>query len=192
MLIGLMGKSGTGKTTISMLFKELNSNIQIINIDKIGHQSHDDKLVRKKLLEYFGKRIFNEDSTVNRKILSNIVFNDSEMMKKLYDATYEFMIKRIDSLIPNSEITILDYALLPNTKYFDLCDLKILVVTPFDERCKRVILRDNISISKYIKRDANSIDYSKFTFDYVIENDGDINILKRKVCEIYDKSIVSW
>lgn len=191
MLIGLMGKSGSGKTTIGYLFKELDTKIQVIEIDKIGHESHNDPGVQKKLIEYFPKKVFNEDLSVNRKALSNIVFNDSEMMKKLYDATKDFMERRIDELIKESDITILDYALLPKTKFFDLCDVRILVTTPYLMRSKRVIQRDNISSKKYDEIDSNSIDYDVNQFDYVVENNFDINTLRKAIGDIYEKSIVS-
>ena len=40
MLIGMTGKSGSGKSTITKIFKELDKSIQIIDVDKIAHQSY--------------------------------------------------------------------------------------------------------------------------------------------------------
>lgn len=191
MLIGLIGKSGSGKTTISLLFKELNKDIQILEVDKLGHASHDDPIVRKKLFKYFGNKIFNKDGTVNRAILSSIVFNDADMMSKLYDATSEFIEDKIEELIKPNTITILDYALLPNSRFFNLCDFKILVTAPYITRCQRVTKRDNISIAKYNERNSNSMNYSNFTFDYTISNNGNICNLRKVVGEIYEKSIIS-
>ena len=148
-LIGLMGMSGSGKTTISNLLKERDNKLQVIDIDKIGHNSHKDEYVKNKLLKAFGKGILDDNGDIDRKKLSTIVFNNKQMMQKLYDATYEYMVREIDKLISQSEITILDYALLPITKYFDMCDVKILVEATYDERSNRVILRDNISNKKY-------------------------------------------
>ena len=51
--------------------------------------------------------------------------------------------------------------------------------------------RDGITRQKYSERDANSVDYSQYEFDYIIQNDSDINNLKKVVGEIYEKSIVS-
>lgn len=191
MLIGLMGKSGSGKTLVSKIFKELDQNIQIIDVDKIGHDSHKDEKVREKLRMYFGESIFNSDSTINRKMLASIVFNDYVKMQLLYDATYSYMVEKIDSLIQEDKVTILDYALLPLTKYYKLCDMNILVEASKDARTNRVVNRDNISQEKYNQRDANSLDYSKYTFDYIVENNSDIEMLRKVVGEIYEKSIVS-
>ena len=190
MLIGLMGKSGSGKSLISKLLKELDTRVQVIDIDKIGHQSHNDSGVRSKLKEYFGDSIFDTYGGVNRKALGKIVFSDKSKMQLLYDATYTYMVERIDSMISNSQITVLDYALLPLTKYFERCDIKILVEASFDARCQRVVARDNISKEKYESRDANSVDYTDYTFDYTIQNNSDLQYLRKVVGEIYEKSIV--
>lgn len=190
MLIGLMGKSGSGKSLISKLLKELDTRVQIIDIDKIGHESHGDLGVRTKLKKYFGAEIFDADGSVNRKALGKIVFSDKSKMQLLYDATYTYMVERIDGMISHSQIMVLDYALLPLTKYFELCDVKILVEASFDERCQRVIARDNISKEKYESRDANSVDYTAYDFDYTIQNNSDLQYLRKVVGEIYEKSIV--
>lgn len=191
MLIGLMGKSGSGKSLISKLLKELDDTIQVIDIDKIGHESHNDQIVRKNLREYFGDEIFDADGSVNRKALGKIVFSDKSKMQLLYDATYSYMVERIDSMVCNRRITVLDYALLPLTKYFELCDVKILVETNKDIRCERVVARDNISKEKYEVRDSNSVDYTSYDVDYTIQNNSDVQHLRKIVGEIYEKSIVS-
>ena len=191
MLIGLMGKSGSGKSLVSMLLKELNVNIQIVDVDKLGHKSHYDPVVRKKLMLYFGEEIFDKDLTVNRAKLASIVFNDLSKMQLLYDATYEYMVGQIDEIVEKSNIVVLDYALLPITKYYELCDIKILVEAPFNTRSNRAMQRDGITKQKYSERDANSIDYSKYEFDYTIQNNSYIDNLRKVVSEIYEKSIVS-
>ena len=191
MLIGLMGKSGSGKSLISMLLKEMDTNIQIVDVDKIGHKSHLDPNVKDKLMQYFGTEVFNADGTVNRSKLGNIVFDDSQKMQLLYDATYDYMVGEIDKIIKAAQITVLDYALLPLTKYYELCDIKILVEASGDVRKVRAVKRDGISLEKYEERDKNSLDYSPYTFDYIIQNDSDTSNLRKLVGEIYEKGIVS-
>ena len=191
MIIGIVGKSGSGKSTISRLFKEIDSRFYIVDIDKIGHESHNDNAVKEKLFKYFGNEIFNEDGTVNRKALSSIVFNDKDKMQLLYDATLDYMQKRIDEILLAHTYVILDYALLTKLKYFDICDIKILVKAPFDTRMSRVTKRDNISQSKFEEINLNSLDYLDNNFDYVIQNDNNPNSLRKVIGDIYEESVVS-
>ena len=191
MLIGITGKSGSGKSTITKIFKELNTSIQIVDIDKISHNSYSDSNVRKNLIQYFGKEILNDDLSINRKTLSNIVFNDSTKMQKLYTSTREYMENSIDNTINNNNIVILDYALLPKLKHFNLCDIKILVTAPFSNRSKRVTARDNISLEKYNEINSNSLNYIESEFDFIIQNNLDIETLRKVISEIYENYIVS-
>lgn len=70
--------------------------------------------------------------------------------------------------------------MLPKTKYFDNCDLRILVDTPYEIRKERVLKRDNITEEQFKLRDNSSIEYDKNKFEYVFENN-DIKKTKKKV-----------
>ena len=71
---------------------------------------------------------------------------------------------------------------MPNTKYFKICDIKILLDIPYEERKQRALKRDNISDYEFDLREKASIDYSNEIFDYVVKTN-DSNIL-RKVEEL--------
>ena len=89
------------------------------------------------------------------------------------------MEQEIDKIIENNKdkIIILDYLLLPRTKYFTNCDLRILVDIPYQIRKERVMKRDNISEERFNLRESSSIDYDKTSFDIVLTNED----IKRKV-----------
>ena len=101
MLIGICGKSGSGKSTISNIIKDYFDNTVIIDIDKIGHESYNNSQVIKNMIDKFGIGII-RDNKVDRNRLSEIVFNSKEEMKKLEEVTWSYMEKRIDEIINNN------------------------------------------------------------------------------------------
>lgn len=190
MVICLVGLSASGKSYISNLLCEYNSKIVKLDIDKIGHQATDDEEIKKELVECFGTSIIN-DGKIVRPNLSAIVFNSEEAMSKLTDITWGYMERVIDEFIaknPN-KIIILDWLLLPKTKYFKESDLRILVTAPLDVRMNRAIQRDGITEEKFLSREANAPQLNVEDFEYIINN-VDLDKTKKEVGKIYDKSIV--
>ena len=178
MIICICGKSGSGKSTIAKLIKKNKPNSIHIDIDKIGHMSHSDEIVKQKLIDTFGETILTDDN-IDRKKLGKIVFSRKNEMKKLEIITWGYIEQEIDKIIKNNKdkIIILDYLLLPRTKYFNNCDLRILVDIPYEIRKERVMKRDNISEERFNLRESSSIDYDKSSFDIVLKDED----IKRKV-----------
>lgn len=190
MIICLCGRSNSGKGTIAKTFTCLDNNIIHLDIDRIAHHVNDKEEVKEELVDTFGTQVLNKGK-INRKKLGNIVFNDKDEMKKLETITWKYMEKEIDSYISDNKekIIILDYIMLPRTKYFKTSDLRILVKAPYEERLKRAIIRDNITKELFDQRDGAAINYVDEDFDYVIDNGkGDV---KRKVAKIYEQSVIS-
>lgn len=170
-IIGITGKSGSGKTFLSsLLAKELNC--KYIDIDKIGHEAIYRPEVFNALIETFGNNILDSNGNVDRKKIGNIVFSDKTQMDKLTDITWDYMQKQLDLILSQGdEFIILDWMLLPKSQYWDKCNFKILVKSDDNMRRKRILKRDNISEEYFDKREASSFDYSNVIFDYIFEND---------------------
>lgn len=172
MIIGICGKSGCGKSTLANHFIcHYGNNCIHVDIDKIGHDVYKYKEVFDEIISCFGKDVV-VDGVINRKNLGDIVFNCKEKMDVLTDITWNFMEKEIDNIIVENKdkIIILDWALLPKTKFFDICDKKIFLDIPYEVRKERAMLRDNISGDRFDLREKNSLDYDEKLFDYVIKN----------------------
>ena len=182
MIIGICGKSGSGKSRLSRNIMNLSKNEVVhLDIDKVGHNAltYEEAIID--LVNTFGTEILDGDK-INRKILSNIVFDNEKEMSKLTEITWKYMQKEINEFINNNKdkIIILDWLLLPKTDYFDMCDIKILLDIPYEIRKARAIKRDNISSETFDLREKASINFEKEKFDYVIEN-GEIETVKRLV-----------
>ena len=170
-LIGITGKTGTGKSTIATILAQ-KLDAQYVDIDKIGHQATSDPHIANKLCDIFGNELLDSNGMINRKRLGNIVFSDTDKMQILTDITWEYMEQKLDDiLLQKQQCFIFDWALLPKVKFWDMCDFKILVTSDDTMRKKRILERDHISEDYLEKRESATLDYSKLAFDFIFDND---------------------
>ncbi len=183
MIIGICGKSGCGKSTLANEIMKIYDNKAIhLDIDKVGHKVLTIAEVKEELINSFGDSVIN-DNNVDRKKLGEIVFNTREEMQKLSDITWKYMQIEIDEFLKVNcdKVIILDWLLLPISKYFDMCDFKILLDIPYEIRKQRAMQRDNISENAFDLREKASIDFNYEKFDYVFQNNDKQEIFKRLV-----------
>lgn len=182
MIIGICGKSCSGKSTLSSeLNSYYNGNCINVEIDKIGHYVLTFEDVKIDLVKEFGSSII-VNGDIDRKVLGKIVFSSKSKMDILSYITWPYMEREIDKVIEanKNKIIILDYLLLPITKFFDICEFKILFDIPYDIRKERAILRDKITEEQFKLRDSSSIEFNYSDFDYVIK-DNEKDTIKRMV-----------
>lgn len=182
MIIGICGKSGSGKSTLARnISKECDS--IYVDIDSIGHKVLTFSEVKMELVNSFGDVVSN--NIVDRKKLGELVFSSRKKMKVLSDITWKYMQIEIDKIISEntSKVIILDWLLLPKTKYFDMCDVRIHLDIPYEIRKERAIKRDNISSEDFDLRESASIDYILEDFDYVIQ-DNSQDVVRKLVSKL--------
>lgn len=170
-IIGVTGKSGSGKTTFAkLLAKKLNC--EYVDIDKINHMLLEKLEIIRILCEKFGNEILDESGKIDRKKMGNIVFSNEEDMKELVKITEADAYKELDTILVNSNnnAIVLEWINLPTIKYWQNCDTKILVKADNIKRRNKVLERDNISEEYFEKRDSAAIEYEENEFDYIFEN----------------------
>lgn len=76
-VIGLTGGIGSGKTTVTQILKD--SGLPIIDTDILARQVVEPKSIAlKQIRQKLGKDNINTDGTLNRALLRQRIFNDSE------------------------------------------------------------------------------------------------------------------
>ena len=177
MVIGITGKSGSGKSFLAEQLKEKIGGIHV-DIDKISHDVLSNTTSQEFVKAEFGETVF-ENGKINRKKLGQIVFNNKAKLEKLNRFCQAQMEQEIDDIISSNNCPIiLDYALLPWLRQFDSIDIKILVSTTFEERFKRVNSRENISKEYFEKRDNSIESYDSFSFDLTLDSSCNIDTEK--------------
>ena len=168
MIIGLYGKSGSGKTTACVFFEK--KGFFIVNADKIGHEV----LTKELITEAFGEEY------VDRKKLGKLVFSDKAELNKLNSITKPLIEDRIISLIKEHENTVVDGAILQNTKIVDYCDITVLIRSK--NILERIMKRDNLTEIDALNRINSQIISEKA--DIIIDNDESIDELYIKLNEV--------
>lgn len=171
MIIGITGKSGSGKSKIAGdLASQLNA--KLLSIDLISHQATETENFKTFVKENISKSVFDKNGNIMRKALGEIVFQNPKKLDMINECAEKIMNGIIDNIInhSHSSLIILEYALLPKMKYFDMCDIKILVNADETVRRNRIIKRDNISEEYFSLREKNSLSYDNSNFDIIIEN----------------------
>ena len=186
MIITISGKSCSGKSLIAEYLCGLIKNSKHLAIDKIGHQVIEEEGAKARICEAFG--ILPEN--YSRKAIAQVVFNDKSKMDVLTEITWGRMQEIIDEFIEQNKgkTIVLDWALMPKSKYFEQADANILVDVPLEQRLERAMTRDGISREKFLERESASLDYSNTKFDFVISN-LDFEEAKREVYNVFKNQI---
>lgn len=191
-VIGLTGQSGSGKSVAANILKE--NNAEVIDCDKLAHKNMEPNgLAYREIIEFFGKKILNEDNTINRKALGSVVFNDKSMLNKLNEITHKYIYEYIVNKIKHTDgLIVIDAPLLFEAGLDKVCNVVWSVVCPDNIRLERVIKRDNITKEQAAERFKNqkSIEFFKENSDVVFENSSDLEFLKERVMYEINKILV--
>ena len=193
MIIGITGKSGTGKSHLAEILKQELS-AEIINFDKVSHLTIETDSFKNLVKKWNVPSVFDNKGNIIRKKLGDIVFEDKEKLNQINNLSEKLMTEIIDEMIQKStaKYIILEYALLPLMKFFNECDIKILITATESIRFERIINRDQISEEYFKKRDANSINYIPALFDIVVENNTNDTIMIHNILNLIKSKENLW
>ena len=193
-VIGLTGNIGCGKSVVARMFEELGA--RVIDADRIARLVVDPgEPAWKEIVKTFGKEILNQDGTINRGRLGEIVFNDKEKRETLNGITHPRIIERIKELIEESgrenvEVVIVEAALIVEKGGMKPLINDLIVVTA-DEKAqiRRLMGRDRFSREAALSRIRSQIPLSEKVglATYVIDNSGTLEETRRQVEEVWKR-----
>jgi dephospho-CoA kinase len=186
--IGLTGGIGSGKSTVAGFFREKGA--YIIDFDALAHKVEEpNSPAWIEIVEHYGTEILNEDKTINREKLGNIVFQNREKLEKLnsivHPAVFKEWIRQMEDIKKEKEdaIIISDIPLLIEVGLQNHVDLTVLVYISQEEQIKRIMERNGFTRkeAEYRLNSQMKIDEKVPFADIVINNEGPPEETKKTV-----------
>ena len=175
-VIGLTGGVGCGKSTVLSFLKE-DYGALILQADRIaeevmmpGGASYD------RLVELLGKDILRGDGTIDRLRMSEKVFADPSLLKKVNEIVHPDTLAEVKRRIAGAKEELIVYeAALPEEAHFDeLTDAVLYVYASEQERLERLFFGRGYSFAKtesIMRRQLSEAEFRKIS-DAEINNNG--------------------
>jgi dephospho-CoA kinase len=186
-LIGLTGGIASGKSTVAKILKRLGA--AVVDADALarevvepGHGAWKD------IVEAFGVEVLQPDRTLDRQKLRATIFNNPAARKKLEAIIHPRVRALAEERIHQHaaagyEIVVYEVPLLFEGNLQEWLRPVVLVACDLNIQIRRLQERDGLSVEAAQKHiDAQmSLAKKRLLADYVIENDGTLADLERKV-----------
>jgi dephospho-CoA kinase len=187
-IVGLTGGVASGKTTVSTLFEQLG--IKVIDADEIARS-----LVSKgmpclqEIQQVFGKEYLSADGELDRPLLRQLIFNDSNAKKKLESILHPKIRQQMhdQSKSVDSPYVIWSVPLLFESNMQTLVDRILVINSSRKNQIERLCARDNIDIVLATKMvDAQLSNEQRIQWaDDIIDNQESKNSLALKVQNLH-------
>ena len=126
-VIGLTGGVGSGKSAIGRLMVE-KFGITLVVSDEVGHICMEPgEEAYRKIVEYFGREVLDEEQKIDRKKLSEVVFGNEEKLEVLNGIVHPAVRRYIEQKIMEAKekqepYFVLESAILLQAGFGDICD----------------------------------------------------------------------
>lgn len=181
-VLGITGKMGSGKSTISSILAQ-SYGFKVIDVDKEYHiLLEENEELKKKLIDVFGEEILVSER-IDRNRLRALVTADKSRIEILNKITHAFIFERVSYLVLEvfkEYPTVIDAALLFEIGLHKLCSVVWFVEAEENVLIERIIKRNGWSekeIKSFLERQKILESYKNLA-NRVIVNNFDIEKLK--------------
>jgi len=188
--VGLTGGIASGKSTVCQLFAQLF--VPIIDADIIARQLVEiGQPALTEIKNLFGQKILHQDGSLNRKNLSQVIFNDLTAKQQLESILHPKIRQEIirQQGEQQSSYLIIDIPLLIEAKMTDLVQHILVIDLPKKQQRSRLSLRDNITVDNadIMIENQCSREQHLAVADDIIINDQSIEELKQQIFKLDKK-----
>lgn len=192
-VLGLTGGIATGKSTVASMLRQFGA--KIIDADELAREIvRPEQEAWREVVEVFGTGILRKDRTIDREKLRKIIFADKRARKRLESITHPriraLAQERVQKLAAEgADIIVYEAPLLFENQVHLWLRPVILVASDSSTQRRRLRERDGLSESE-IQQHLNAqmpLEEKRKVADFVVENNGDLEELRRQVQQVWDK-----
>lgn len=179
--VGITGGIGSGKSTVTELFKLMDIPVYIADIES-KKLTETSAIIKSKLINLLGEDLY-KNGTLDKPKLASIIFSDKNILSKVNNIIHpevkkDFIgwSKKQANIAP---IIAHEAAILFESGEDTLMDKIITVYTPLEVRIERTMQRDGVSRDKALERMSHQMSEEEKIkkSDYVIYNDESVSII---------------
>jgi len=188
MKVGLTGGIGAGKSTVADMFSKLGA--FVIRSDELARQVIEPNTTGfQKVLSRFGNQILQENGSIDRTKLAQIVFNDQSALKDLEEIIHPLVRNKTNEIIDaqtQETIVVNEVPLLLEKNMENLFDFLVVVISSEKNRINRLLKRgiSEVDAKKRMKLQVSD-EQRKTSADFLIANDGNIEQLEADVSKVW-------
>lgn len=184
---GLTGGIGSGKSTVASLLEEYG--VPVVSADELSRVvvAPGSEGLRQVVAE-FGEGVLDDRGELDRASMASVVFRDPEKRRRLEEILHPRIRERFEQVLDalekaGHEVAIYEVPLLFEKNLQGEMKAVILVTAPEHVRMARVRARDDVTETEVRARMSAQMDegQKRRRADYVIENDGNLDDLRREV-----------
>jgi dephospho-CoA kinase len=189
--LGVTGGIGSGKTTVCGFLAEQGARVFYADLEAKRLMTEHEGL-RADIVDAFGEESYSDDGSLNRKHLADVVFQSPERVEQInalvHPRVHEAFAAAADRAEEEGvEVLVHEAALIFESGGDEHLDAVAVVVAPDEDRIARVVERDDTTEDEVRARMSHQLPQEELRrrADYVIENDGTLDDLRRKSVNLY-------
>ncbi|MFP4974379.1 dephospho-CoA kinase [Paenibacillus sp. CN-4] len=194
MIMGLTGGIASGKSTVSALLAAKGA--QLVDADVIAREvmlpGHP---VLEAVVRHFGQDLLQEDGTLNRSKLGEIVFHDEAARRKLNELTHPAIRAEIRGQMDRLErehpggLVIADIPLLYESGLQEMFERILVVYAPRETQLERLMARNGLKREQAEARldSQMDIEVKRGLADYVVDNSQGLEETRVQVELLWDR-----
>jgi dephospho-CoA kinase len=156
MVVGVTGGIGSGKSTVTSCFKELENVVLYIADEEAKKLMNSSIIIMESIQKHFGKEAY-LDGTLNNTHLAQQVFKDKSKLSLLNSIVHPEVHTHFSKFVEmhKEKLIIYENAILFEIGSDRFCDVIIAISAPEKDRIKHVMKRDQCSEKEVLDRIKN-------------------------------------